>query len=122
MTNVTLILSKGLADKVRSRYYEQLAKDFPQLKITVVDTAPAALPLMPETDILMSYAPQCKGHDMLKDAPRVKWIQSFTTGMDGIIDQPNLKKNVVVTSMKGIHGAPVSEAAISGMQIGRAHV
>ena len=115
MTNVLLILGKSLADKVRLGYYDGLRAKFPALNITMVETTAAALPLMPKTDVLMAYAPGCKGVDLLKDAPQVKWIQSFTTGMDGLIDQPSLKSDVAVTSMKGIHGSPVSEAALMGM-------
>jgi phosphoglycerate dehydrogenase-like enzyme len=51
----------------------------------------------------------------LKDAVNLKWIQALGTGMDGIIDQPSLSKSVTLTSLHGVHGPPVSEAALSGM-------
>ena len=42
-------------------------------------------------------------------------MQALGTGVDGVIDQPSLGKHVTVTNIRGIHGAPVSEAAIMGM-------
>ena len=42
-------------------------------------------------------------------------MQALGTGLDGITDQPALKPGVIVTSLHGVHGAPVSEAALAGM-------
>ena len=42
-------------------------------------------------------------------------MQALGTGVDGIIDQPSLRKDVVITNIRGIHGEPVSEAAIMAM-------
>ena len=53
--------------------------------------------------------------EVFANAPKLKWVQALGTGIDGIIDQPSLGKHVTVTNIRGIHGAPVSEAAIMGM-------
>ena len=42
-------------------------------------------------------------------------MQALGTGMDGIVDQPALKPDVIVTSLHGVHGAPVSEGALAAM-------
>jgi phosphoglycerate dehydrogenase-like enzyme len=52
---------------------------------------------------------------VVRDAPRLKWIQALGTGVDNIIDLPSLGKEVLVTNVRGIHGAPVSEATIAYM-------
>jgi phosphoglycerate dehydrogenase-like enzyme len=51
----------------------------------------------------------------LEGAGRLKWVQALGTGIDGIVDQPALKRDVIVTSLHGVHGPPVSEAALAGM-------
>ena len=48
-------------------------------------------------------------------APKLKWIQALGTGVDNIVDLPSLGKEVLVTNIRGIHGAPVSEATIAYM-------
>jgi phosphoglycerate dehydrogenase-like enzyme len=53
--------------------------------------------------------------EVFHDAPKLKWIQALGTGVDGVIDQPSLDPKVVVTNIRGIHGEPVSEAAIMAM-------
>jgi phosphoglycerate dehydrogenase-like enzyme len=69
---------------------------------------------MAAADVLITFGPMMKDA-VLHDAPRLKWVQALGTGVDGIIDQPSLGEDVVITNIRGIHGATVSEAAIMGM-------
>jgi D-2-hydroxyacid dehydrogenase (NADP+) len=48
---------------------------------------------------------------LIKKALKLKWIQALTTGVDYIINLPSLKKEVIVTSTRGMHGPQVSEMA-----------
>ena len=57
---------------------------------------------------------------VVRDAPKLKWIQSLGTGVDNIVDLPSLGKEVLVTNVRGIHGAPVSEATIALHAVSRA--
>jgi D-2-hydroxyacid dehydrogenase (NADP+) len=49
---------------------------------------------------------------MLKKAKNLKWIHAFTTGVDYIVNLPSLRKDIMVTSTRGIHGPQVSELAL----------
>jgi phosphoglycerate dehydrogenase-like enzyme len=49
--------------------------------------------------------------ELIKKASNLKWIQALTTGVDYIISLPSLKKDVIITSTRGIHGPQVSEMA-----------
>ena len=42
-------------------------------------------------------------------------MQALGTGVDNLIDLPSLPPDVVITNIRGIHGAPVSEAALMMM-------
>ena len=48
-------------------------------------------------------------------AKKLKWIQALGTGVDNIVDLPSLGPEVLVTNIRGIHGAPVSEATLAFM-------
>jgi phosphoglycerate dehydrogenase-like enzyme len=66
--------------------------------------------------MLLTFGPMIRNLKLDFAAARnLKWVQGLGTGMDGIIDHPALRPEVIVTSMTGIHGAPVSEAAIAAM-------
>ena len=49
---------------------------------------------------------------MLAGAPGLKWIQSLATGVDHFLRCPALKPDVLITSGRGIHGAPMREQVV----------
>jgi D-2-hydroxyacid dehydrogenase (NADP+) len=112
MSNV-LILTE-VQEAMRARYKAMLLERFPQLTINVVGHHNDVGPYIAGTDILLCFSPPMADH-VVRDAPRLKWIQALGTGVDNIIDLPSLGKEVLVTNVRGIHGAPVSEATIAYM-------
>jgi len=48
-----------------------------------------------------------------KNALSLKWIQSFTAGVEGIVQSELGKLDVVITATKGIHGPPISDHVIA---------
>jgi len=112
MSNV-LILTE-VQEAMRARYKAMLLERFPQLTINVVGHHNDVGPYIAGKDILLCFSPPMADH-VVRDAPRLKWIQALGTGVDNIIDLPSLGKEVLVTNVRGIHGAPVSEATIAYM-------
>jgi phosphoglycerate dehydrogenase-like enzyme len=87
---------------------------FPQLTINVVGHHNDVDPYIADTDILLCFSPPMADH-VVRDAKKLKWIQALGTGTDNIVDLPSLGADVLVTNIRGIHGAPVSEATIAFM-------
>ena len=112
MTRLLILLT--LPKEVRDFYAARLSERFPQLKVDVVDHYSKAAPFMSWTDVLLTFGPMLKD-EVFRDAPKLKWVQALGTGVDGVIDQPSLRPNVVITNIRGIHGEPVSEAALMAM-------
>ena len=100
---------------MRARYKAMLLERFPQLTINVVGHHNDVGPYIATTDILLCFSPPMADH-VVRDAPKLKWIQALGTGVDNIIDLPSLGQEVLVTNVRGIHGAPVSEATLAYMQ------
>jgi D-2-hydroxyacid dehydrogenase (NADP+) len=109
-----LLILLTLPGSVRDYYAARLKQRFPQLEIDLADHFEKATPLAPNADILLTFGPMLRDQ-VIANAPKLKWIQALGTGIDGVIDQPSLRKDVTITNIRGIHGAPVSEAAIMGM-------
>jgi phosphoglycerate dehydrogenase-like enzyme len=109
-----LLILLTLPKDVRDFYAARLGERFPQLHIDVVDHYSKAAPFMSSADVLLSFGPMLKD-EVFHDAAKLKWIQALGTGVDGVIDQPSLSPDVVITNIRGIHGAPVSEAAMMAM-------
>jgi phosphoglycerate dehydrogenase-like enzyme len=99
----------------QAEYYPKAIRALdPELTVTSFRARDDALKVMPEADILLSFGSGL-GPDFFRDARRIKWVHALGTGLDGIIDSQFLYKRVLVTATRGIHGIPMSEAAIMMM-------
>jgi len=112
MTNLLILLT--LPEPVRNQYRDRLKAKFPQLTIDVVDHHSKVGPHIADAEALITFAPMLAPH-VLQAAQKLKWVQALGTGTDNLTDQPALRKDVIVTNIHGIHGPPVSEAAVGAM-------
>ncbi|HXQ83821.1 MAG TPA: D-2-hydroxyacid dehydrogenase [Xanthobacteraceae bacterium] len=112
MTNLLILLT--LPEGVRNQYRERLQARFPELAVNLVDHHSKVGPYIADADALLTFAPMLSTK-VLEAATRLRWVQALGTGVDNLTDQAVLRKDVVVTNIRGIHGPPVSEAAIATM-------
>lgn len=64
--------------------------------------------------MLLTFAPMLSGK-VLEGTDNLEWMQALGTGVDNLIDRPRLRNEVIVTNIHGIHGPPVSQAAMAAM-------
>jgi D-2-hydroxyacid dehydrogenase (NADP+) len=112
MTNLLILLT--LTPELNNQYRDRLKAKFPELNVDLVDHHSKVGPYIAEADILLTFAPRLSD-DVLRAGAKLKWVQALGTGVDNLIDRPVLRKDVIVTNVHGIHGPPVSEAAIGSM-------
>jgi phosphoglycerate dehydrogenase-like enzyme len=111
-----LLIVLTLPPNVTEQYRARLSQAFPEITIDVAATADKAAAALPQADMLLTFGQMMKNLKLeLAGAGKLKWVQALGTGLDGITDQPALKPDVTVTSLHGVHGAPVSEAALASM-------
>jgi len=109
-----LLILLTLPAQVRDQYRNQLAERFPELGIDMVDHHSKTGPFMDKADALLTFGPMMKD-EVLHGADKLRWVQALGTGVDNLIDLPSMRRDVVITNIRGIHGAPVSEAALMMM-------
>ena len=109
MTNLLILLA--MPEPVRNQYRDRMRACFPELNVDLVDHHSKVGPHIGTADALLTFAPMLSDN-VLENAARLKWVQALGTGVDNLIDRPCLRKDVIVTNIHGIHGAPVSEAAL----------
>ncbi len=112
MTNVLILLT--LPEDIRNQYRDRLRAAFPDVTVSLADHHSRVDPYIGEADVLITFGPMLVDR-VFAEAKRLKWVQALGTGVDNLIDLPSLRKDVTVTNLHGIHGAPVSEAAIASM-------
>ncbi len=111
---IRLLILLTLPEPVRMQYLKGIQAGFPDITINIVDHHSKVDPYIAEADILVTFGPMMAEH-VLEKAKKLKWIQALGSGVDGITDRPSLRGDVVVTNLHGIHGGPVSEAALMAM-------
>lgn len=109
-----LLIVLTLPEQVRNRYCEHIRAAFPELEVDMVDHHSKVGPYIESTDILVAFGVMLADH-VFRDGRNLKWVQALGSGVDGIVDQPSLGAHVLVTNLHGIHGDPVSEAALGAM-------
>lgn len=112
MTSLLIVLT--LPEPVRNTYRDRLRASFPDIKIDLVDHHSKAAPFAPQADILLSFGVQLSDA-VFRAGEKLKWVQALGSGVDGIVDQPSLRPDVIVTNMQGLHGPPCAESAMCSM-------
>lgn len=103
------------APEVPSASFEQRVRaEFPDIDLFASDQRPVAIRDLQDAEVIIGHHFQFDA-DVLARAPRLRWIQSLTTGTDAILKLPNLTAGVTVTSTRGIHGPQMSELVFLDM-------
>ena len=110
--NLLLLLPRAEnADRI---YDRELAARVPALRIDSVERHEDVGPFIANTDVLLTFSPFMADH-VTREATQLKWIQVLGSGVDGIVNLPSLRKDVLVTNGRGVQATPVSECAFSLM-------
>jgi D-2-hydroxyacid dehydrogenase (NADP+) len=107
----SLLMLLAMPPEIRSQYLARLRTTFPDLVINLVDHHHKVDPYIHDADILLTFAPMLTD-EVLRQAANLKWVQALGTGVDNLIDLPSLRRDIIITNIRGMHGAAVSEAAI----------
>jgi D-2-hydroxyacid dehydrogenase (NADP+) len=105
MTEMYILLAMPDAED----YQKDLQSRFPEVPIHAVTTQEEIGHHIDRVDILITL--YRVADDLLKQAANLKWIQVITSGVNYLLSRPSLRKDIIVTSGRGIHGPQVSEMA-----------
>ena len=92
-------------------YRDRLGTEFPDLQFTLAHNAAEASGDLSDVDALICFGIAIED-SVLKRASRLQWIQSLATGVDHFLRCPSLRREVVITSGRGIHGTPMREEVL----------
>ena len=89
-------------------YKKALSPKFPEVVIHAAAQEAEVGKFIEQADILVTIR---VSDNLLKKASNLKWVHALTTGVDYLVNLPSLRKEVILTSTRGIHGPQVSEMA-----------
>jgi D-2-hydroxyacid dehydrogenase (NADP+) len=88
-----------------------LLADVPEAAVLVATEHETALAYAPQADAIFALD-QDISRELLVRAERLRWVQALTSGTDSLAGMPELREDVLLTSMHGVHGPQVSELAM----------
>lgn len=101
---MNLVILEHLANE----YKKALQPKFSELTIHAATKEEEIGDSIEKMEILLAFR---ISDELIKKASKLKWIQSLATGVDYIVNLPSLRRDVLVTSTRGIHGPQMSEIA-----------
>jgi phosphoglycerate dehydrogenase-like enzyme len=100
-----------IVDVHAEMYRDRLGEKFPALQFTLFRNGREVSGDLSDIDVMIMFGIEIQDF-MLSGAPRLQWIQSLATGVDHFLRCPSLKPDVLITSGRGIHGAPMREQVL----------
>jgi phosphoglycerate dehydrogenase-like enzyme len=105
----TLRFADPLLDQLRAvssrlRVAQRTCRNAEQMAVALADH--------PAVEVLYAFelAPE-----VLDLAPRLRWLQLHTAGIDHILDHPIMHSDVSITTASGIHATPIAEYVFASM-------
>jgi len=93
---------------LRDEVQRRAQADFEGLDLLASDDRQAAVGELATTEVIIGHHFHFD-EAVLASAPRLRWIQSLTSGTDALLKLRNLPREVIVTNTRGMHGPQVSE-------------
>ena len=90
------------------KFISLVAPSFPQLEFRSITERDGSGPGIAEAEAIFGFSHHFS-EGILTAAKNLKWIQTFTTGVDGVLRLKSLRKDVILTSLRGVHGPQMSE-------------
>jgi D-2-hydroxyacid dehydrogenase (NADP+) len=108
MSATPQIVYIGAPEADASAFETRARADFTGLALLATNDRPHALQHLGGAEVVIGHHFQFD-EELLSRAPRLRWIQSLTTGTDAILKLRALRPQVTVTSTRGMHGPQMSE-------------
>jgi phosphoglycerate dehydrogenase-like enzyme len=116
MTNVLIYLPM-LPESDRQRCLAFIRQEFPAVKADLAAKLAEVDPYIADAEILVTFGAHLglDAESILGRGKKLKWVLALGTGVDHITDVPALRPQAMVTNTHGMHGVPMTEAALLSM-------
>ncbi len=106
---IQALINLELADQ----HLAHLRQRFPQIDFTVCTDREKVYGCLAETEVLLVFF-LCSER-MLAAAPKLKWVQAISAGVDYIAVEQIRQRDILLTNGRGIHKINMAEYAIAAM-------
>ena len=107
-TMIEPIVYIGAPEADADAFAQRLTRDFPGVNLFATNDRSVAITHASDAVAFIGHHFQFD-ETLLAASPKLRWIQSLTTGTDAILKLQALRKDVTITSTRGMHGPQMSE-------------
>lgn len=104
---------------LKDKYLNSIRENFSELEIIKSEDENVLKKEIKDTDILVAMLMRKFDNDLIKMGDKLKWIQSWSAGVDKFLEDGNFKylknNDITLTSVRGIHRHSMSEQVIGYM-------
>ena len=120
MESVNVLVTSGIGDE----YLQKIASVSPRIKLTDISDLFRAerrgdSAAKKKLDDLLAEAEVLYGlrfpEDVINRAPRLKWVQAISAGVDRLLNTEMVESPVKMTNVSGIHTTPIGELVLELM-------
>jgi D-2-hydroxyacid dehydrogenase (NADP+) len=98
-----------ILDQLADEYKKALQSKFPEVMIHTSLKEKDIGEFIEKANVLLTFR---ISDGLIKRAKNLQWVQSLASGVDAILNLPSLRKEVLLTSTRGIHAPQMAEMAI----------
>ncbi len=98
-----------ILEKQADEYKRALGPKFREVRIHAAAKEEDVGDFISKANIILTFK---MSDELLQRASYLRWIQALATGVGALVRLPSLKKEVLLTSLRGIHGPQMSEMAV----------
>ena len=103
-----------VVDSEFQKYQAYLEPRFPEVDFTYAANGEEALIHVSETEVIISIA-RWFTKEVAQKAKNLKWLQCNITGTDHLIESLSDRRDIILTSGRGIHGPQMTEVTLLHM-------
>lgn len=100
-----------LNDRLDSHHQEQILAVSDDVELVVPESKEEALEVMPEIEAVFGGL----NRDLFRRAERLRWVQTWGAGVDGMLTPEFVNSEIILTSAKGTVGVHLAEHAMALM-------
>lgn len=97
--------------KGEEKHWERVRQLSPRLSLSLAEGEAQFLENLPDAEVVVIWP---RPFD-LSLAPRLKWIQLLSAGLDRFTGHPVMESDIIITTASGIHATPIAEYVLASM-------
>ncbi len=97
--------------QLEEKYWERVRQLSPRISLSLVEGEAQFLEALPHAEVVVIWP---RPFD-LSLAPRLKWIQLISAGLDRFVGHPIMESDIIITTASGIHATPIAEYVLASI-------